>query len=209
METAAISGASAGATPPCPAPGLPAPPGRAWRAGPAVALPRAIVKPAARHLPCLLLALAGCGQQFTLRVEGDKHLQSALAAELTVADGSLIDFGADAEREITIVNSGAREATLDAAPELPAPFGYAGGAFPGTGGDCTLAIAPGSCTVALSYTPESAWLLGDGDAALPRRRGPAAAGDRAEGEVGSRPSTGRLSSSLRGARMSGTHGRTA
>lgn len=89
-------------------------------------------------------------------------LTGSTPASLALSDGPLLDFGASAvgvpvDRLLTLTNSGGTSATLLAeagADALAAPFGFGGGAFPGTGGSCGATLAAGnSCTLALRFAP--------------------------------------------------------
>jgi hypothetical protein len=85
----------------------------------------------------------------------------ASPAVLAFADGPTFDFGTQgtglpATRGLTVNNTGATAATGIMPSALTAPFSFAGGAFPGTGGTCDMTLAPGaSCTVVVSFQPTS------------------------------------------------------
>jgi hypothetical protein len=75
-----------------------------------------------------------------------------------VPDASVFDFGqvgigASANHQFVVTNNGGGAASITGGSTLPAPFGYRGGTFPGAGGTCGGALAPGaSCTVIVTYT---------------------------------------------------------
>jgi hypothetical protein len=76
-----------------------------------------------------------------LRTDGD-HDFGVVAARATVAHG------------FTFRNVGKVAATMLAPLTPPAPFGYAGGAYPGEGGDCGSELAPkASCRLVGAATP--------------------------------------------------------
>jgi uncharacterized delta-60 repeat protein len=57
----------------------------------------------------------------------------------------------------TLTNSGQVAATSVSTSGLSAPFSFAGGSFPGTGGTCTTTLAPAtSCTLEISFAPTAA-----------------------------------------------------
>jgi hypothetical protein len=91
----------------------------------------------------------------------------ALPALLALSDGPTYDFGTHAlgtttAHTFTVINVGGVTATSVAPVALAAPYAYAGGAFPGTGGTCTATLAPGtSCTVAAAFAPTSAGVAND------------------------------------------------
>src|SRR5262249_45552644 len=64
------------------------------------------------------------------------------------SDGPVHDFGAQGvgsttPRQFFVTNTGAGTATLIAGAALAAPFAYAGGSFPGQGGNCAATLGPG------------------------------------------------------------------
>jgi len=87
-------------------------------------------------------------------------------AVLAISDGPTAAFGTVAvggvgTRTLTVTNGGGRQAEALDGAALAAPFAYAGGAFPGTGGSCGTTLAAGaSCTVALAYAPSVAGVQG-------------------------------------------------
>src|SRR6185312_15895609 len=85
----------------------------------------------------------------------------ANAASLSISDGPTYDYGTQAsgsstDKTFTVTNGGGVPASSLASAALAAPFGYKGGAYPGTGGTCgvTLAVA-GSCSIVVTYAPVS------------------------------------------------------
>src|SRR5437667_390303 len=102
-------------------------------------------------------ALVGCGP-----ADNNPGLMPDLArppstdvAMLGFSDGASFDFGAHAvgssvDHTVTISNSGAHAAAGVALAALAAPFSFKGGAFPGSGGTCGVALDPAqTCTVVL------------------------------------------------------------
>ena len=78
---------------------------------------------------------------------------------LTLTPSGEIDFGivqtgTSETRSFTITHSGELPATnlRMAEADLRAPFTYAGGTFPGTGGTCTTTLSSGSCTIVLAFS---------------------------------------------------------
>jgi hypothetical protein len=54
-----------------------------------------------------------------------------------------------------VSNTGDAGATSIVAPELPSPYAFAGGAFPGTGGDCGDSLAAReTCTMVVEFAPQ-------------------------------------------------------
>lgn len=80
-------------------------------------------------------------------------------ATLTISGAGTYIFptlarGGSAENTFTVTNTGGVTATAVAPTSLSAPFGFKGGAYPGTGGSCNTSIAPGAnCTVVIVYSP--------------------------------------------------------
>ena len=69
-------------------------------------------------------------------------------------DYGVLGVGATASHTFTVVNRGGGEARGLAAGTLPAPFAFAGGSYPGTGGTCGTSLAAGaSCTLAVVFAP--------------------------------------------------------
>ncbi|MBK8480370.1 MAG: choice-of-anchor D domain-containing protein [Proteobacteria bacterium] len=102
---------------------------------------------------------------------------------LTISDGPTLEFGARAtgsvsEATLTVTNSGASAATSLSAAALAGPFSFKGGAYPGTGGTCAEALAPGSgCLLVVAFAPTS---VGLGSASLVIDYNDGAAAGRAE-----------------------------
>ena len=85
-------------------------------------------------------------------------------ANLSIATAPFYDFGsvvrtATATKQITIANNGDWPATTVVGSGPVAPFAFAGGGYPGTGGNCGATI-PGnsSCTVGASFAPPATGL---------------------------------------------------
>jgi hypothetical protein len=83
----------------------------------------------------------------------------AAPAVLALSSSPVYDFGTRATGSTTshtfiLSASGGVDATAIVAGTLAAPFGYAGGTYPGTGGDCGATLSPSStCTIVVSYAP--------------------------------------------------------
>ncbi len=79
---------------------------------------------------------------------------------LEISGGPLLELGelpvgAAHAFEVTLDNVGDGPATAIFGPELPPSFVYVGGAYPGDGGTCGVALdAAQSCTMALEVTPD-------------------------------------------------------
>lgn len=81
-------------------------------------------------------------------------------ANLEISEAPLYDFGvaaigSTATHVLTVTNTGGFQATsiLDTGG-LAAPFSYLGGAYPGTGGDCNISLAPAAtCQVVIEFAP--------------------------------------------------------
>jgi hypothetical protein len=80
---------------------------------------------------------------------------------LVISDAPMFDFGARDLGSATphtfmVTNTGDAEATGINAVALPAPFRFAGGSYPGNGGDCTDALSSGSsCSLVVEYAPDA------------------------------------------------------
>src|SRR5205814_9405279 len=80
---------------------------------------------------------------------------------LALSDGPTFDFGTHANgssttHTFTVINVGGLAGTGIAPVALGAPFGFAGGAYPGSGGSCSSLLPPGtSCTVTIAFAPTS------------------------------------------------------
>jgi len=80
---------------------------------------------------------------------------------LTISDQPFFDYGNPAvgsttPQAFTVTNSGQLAATTLSTTGLNTTFNYAGGNFPGVGGDCTDPMPQGSCTIVVDFTPSSA-----------------------------------------------------
>lgn len=80
-------------------------------------------------------------------------------ALISIAELPAYDFGAvsnnnNLSKIMTVTNTGETPATNLTFSVPAAPFLFSGGAFPGTGGDCTTTLQPGySCNIVLSFLP--------------------------------------------------------
>lgn len=78
---------------------------------------------------------------------------------LVISGAPEYDFGAvlvntEHDDVLTVTNTGGSDATGMTGQVLGAPFAFAGGSYPGTGGDCDETLPPdGVCSVVLSFTP--------------------------------------------------------
>ncbi|MCB9025374.1 MAG: choice-of-anchor D domain-containing protein [Bdellovibrionaceae bacterium] len=83
----------------------------------------------------------------------------ATSANLIISDGPTFDFGTKAvstqtDQIFTIDNIGGVDATVLTGLPISAPFGFKGGSFPGTGGNCTATLASSNtCTIVITYAP--------------------------------------------------------
>jgi hypothetical protein len=76
-----------------------------------------------------------------------------LAPDASVFDFGQVGIGAAADHQFFVTNNGAAVASITDGSTLSPPFAYRGGTFPGAGGTCGGALAPGgSCTVVVTYT---------------------------------------------------------
>lgn len=79
--------------------------------------------------------------------------------ELVISDGPVFDFGdvglgEAAQGLLEVINVGGGVATGMTGTASSAPFSFAGGAYPGAGGDCGDSLAPGSgCLVVVELAP--------------------------------------------------------
>jgi len=80
-------------------------------------------------------------------------------SELDPFNFGTIAIGGSASRIFTVTNTGHYPATAMAEVGLASPFGYMGGTYPGTGGNCLYTIAPGaSCDLVIEFLPTSTGL---------------------------------------------------
>lgn len=88
-------------------------------------------------------------------------------AILAISDGPNYNYGtlaigASVTHQFAISNIGGSNATGLGGTGLSAPFGFSGGAFPGTGGNCGTVLVPGgSCTVVVAFAPVSLGTFND------------------------------------------------
>jgi hypothetical protein len=76
-----------------------------------------------------------------------------LTPDAAVFDFGQVGIGASADHQFVVTNNGGAAASITGGSTLPAPFAYRGGTFPGAGGTCGGALAPGaSCSVVVTYT---------------------------------------------------------
>lgn len=92
---------------------------------------------------------------------------SVAPAALTVSDGPTYDYGLIANggssvKQFTISNTGGSNASSLVISGLAAPFSWSGGSYPGTGGDCTAALAAAaSCVIEVQFSPTSTGIHSD------------------------------------------------
>jgi len=105
-----------------------------------------------------------CDQAGQKEILSLRRQQTGLAV-LSISDGSIYDFGSTpvgtpVYKTFTVTNSGDTSARAVATTNLPSPFLYGGGAYPGVGGgdtgDCGTEILPGSCSIVIVFNPEVA-----------------------------------------------------
>ncbi|MCB0367758.1 MAG: choice-of-anchor D domain-containing protein, partial [Bdellovibrionales bacterium] len=88
-------------------------------------------------------------------------------ALLVISDGATYNYGTRAtgsqtDFTFTVTNTGGFNATLVSGVGLAAPFTYAGGTFPGSGGTCTATISTGgNCTMVVRYAPTATGVHND------------------------------------------------
>jgi|GEM_PF-622059 len=98
----------------------------------------------------------GIGNQLVTRNIAGTGIHTAV---LQISDASPYDFGVvnsdDTSNKIfTITNNGLGPATGLTSSSLYAAFSFAGGTFPGTGGNCGGTLSPsGTCLVSVNYSP--------------------------------------------------------
>ncbi len=89
----------------------------------------------------------------------DVNYEIIAAASIDISDGATYDYGTQAvgsqtNYTFTITNSGDSTATGMSEAGLAAPFNFAGGSFPGTGGTCATSLAASSnCDIVVEYSP--------------------------------------------------------
>ncbi len=94
-------------------------------------------------------------QSSTQNISGD----SSAVAALSISDGSTfiydaIAIGSSYTKHFIIENIGQVTASSIDSSSLEAPFSFAGGSFPGTGGTCSDSLTAGAqCTIAVTYSP--------------------------------------------------------
>lgn len=70
---------------------------------------------------------------------------------------SSVTIGSKSEKTLQLTNSGGTKAESIAGAALPAGFTFTGGAFPGTGGNCSSTLAVGaSCYIKVTFAPTAA-----------------------------------------------------
>ncbi len=79
-------------------------------------------------------------------------------ASISISNGATYDFGTVArgssnDKTFTITNSGGYATSSMTGSGISAPYTFKGGTYPGTGGTCTSALSPGTCTVVVTYAP--------------------------------------------------------
>ncbi|MEO0335611.1 MAG: choice-of-anchor D domain-containing protein, partial [Pseudomonadota bacterium] len=80
-------------------------------------------------------------------------------ALITISETDPFDFGSIATgssstHTFTLTNAGGSAAVAMAEVGLSTPFGFLGGSFPGTGGDCGASLAAGAtCNIVISFSP--------------------------------------------------------
>ena len=106
----------------------------------------------------------GLSVQTSLR---DVQGTSVTPANLTLSDGPLLDYGIVAvggvlNKTITVTNSGNYAASAMSGSGLEAPFAFAGGSYPGSGGSCADTLSPSaSCTLVVAFSPSTTGLQTD------------------------------------------------
>ncbi|OQW53503.1 MAG: hypothetical protein A4S09_07870 [Proteobacteria bacterium SG_bin7] len=82
-------------------------------------------------------------------------------ATLAFSPSTTYDFGTHAVTEptdvtFTVTKGGTAVASSMSGSALSTPYSYKGGSYPGTGGTCSTSLSSGTCTVVVTYTPNSA-----------------------------------------------------
>jgi hypothetical protein len=85
---------------------------------------------------------------------GSQALGSLAISHGPVYDFGLVEVGQSRSHLFELTNGGGGRVTSIAGHLINEPFSYTGGQFPGLGGTCVDALAPGqSCLIELSFTP--------------------------------------------------------
>jgi uncharacterized delta-60 repeat protein len=93
-------------------------------------------------------------QSTSIGIQGSGTSAASLAFSLTSYDFGNIYIGSTQDQVLTVSNSGATTATVLNMSGLGTPWGYVGGAYPGTGGTCGLTLAYSqTCTIKLRFSP--------------------------------------------------------
>lgn len=87
-------------------------------------------------------------------------------AYITISDGPTYNYGirtvgTTTNKTFTVTNVGSVTATSVVGTGLAAPYSFRGGSYPGIGGSCTNTLAPGSCTIVVSYLPTTTGVTSD------------------------------------------------
>lgn len=92
---------------------------------------------------------------------------AASLANLTISDANPYDYGtkvvgSTTTHMFTLSNTGSDPATALTEIGLASPFGFSGGAYPGTGGNCGATLAAGgSCNIGVEFAPVATGLASD------------------------------------------------
>ena len=95
------------------------------------------------------------------------HLQPTGPDGLVINPPPPFDFGSvtsgsNVDLPLNVTNYGSSPATSLSGAGLEAEFSFTGGAYPGTGGDCSVSLAPGaSCTLMINFAPSSVATFND------------------------------------------------
>jgi alpha-tubulin suppressor-like RCC1 family protein len=117
-------------------------------------------KPAAVQVYSILARVAFLDGQSSTLVRNSFTVRGTGVAPALLAfnEAPTFDFGpkplnTTSEKSLTLTNSGSARALLAPSIALAAPFAFKGGAYPGTGGTCSSALAAGSCTIVVTFKP--------------------------------------------------------
>lgn len=105
----------------------------------------------------LAVGLLACEEQPTEDEEAAPVLKAQLSLNVP-GDYTFrqVNIGTTKEETLTVTNVGNVKATNLSIQGLTAPFGFKGGSYPGTGGNCTDRLEPNeSCQFVMTFTPSS------------------------------------------------------
>lgn len=111
----------------------------------------------------VLIGVTSCGIGMSTNEDG------FLKGPAELAFGEVL-FDAESQMSLTLYNFGQSEARDIGVSFSSTSFGFAGGTFPGVGGDCGALLAPGSsCTLGLSFRAASSFRRDEGNVTIAYR----------------------------------------